>query len=218
MIDVRLHKIPRFFLRGQGNPLPLPKRAVPCRERALTNLAGVIRSVQDETIPLMDQMDLVLHHYEPLLRRDYGTEAEPRMDDLKELADLAGRNPSLEVFPQDITLDPNQRNVGSADQKDVHLTLSTIHSAKGLEWKVVFVIWLPDGQFTSVRSWYGEPVLEEAGPLFYLAVTRAKNQLTMLSPGGHDLYGAQQVLTQPYPFIRSIARPTLTALYAAEVR
>lgn len=140
------------------------------------------------------------------------------MDDLKELSDLAGHNLSLEVFLQDVTLDPNQSNVGSPDQKDVHLTLSTIHSAKGLEWKVVFVIWLLDGQYTPVRSWYGEPVLEEAGPLFYVAVTRAKDQLTMLYPRRHDLFGAQQVLTQLCPLIRSIARTTLTALQAAEVR
>jgi superfamily I DNA/RNA helicase len=141
-----------------------------------------------------------------------------RMDELKKLADLAGYNPSLEVFLQDISLDPNQSKDGNRDQKDDHLTLSTIHSAKGLEWKVVFVIWLLDGQFPPVRSWYDEPVLEEVRRLFYVAVTRAKDQLTMLYPVEHYHHGVQQILTHPCRFIRSIPQPALTALHAAEVR
>ena len=205
-------------MEAHPHPLDVLEQAEGKQQRALSNLASVIRSVQDETIPLMGRMNLVLHHYEPLLRRDYGTEAEHRMDDLKKLAELAGHNPSLEVFLQDITLDPNQSKDGSRDQKDVHLTLSTIHSAKGLEWKVVFVIWLLDGQFPPVRSWYEEPVLEEERRLFYVAVTRAKDQLTMWYPVEHYHHGVQQILTQPCRFIRSIPQPTLTALHAAEVR
>lgn len=205
-------------MEAHPHPLDVLEQTEGKQQRALTNLAAVIRSVQDETIPLMDRMHLVLHHYEPLLHRDYGTDAEHRMDDLKKLAELAGHNPSLEVFLQDITLDPNQSKDGSRDQKDVHLTLSTIHSAKGLEWKVVFVIWLLDGQFPPVRSWYDEPVLEEERRLFYVAVTRAKDQLTMLYPVEHYHHGAQQILTQPCRFIRSIPQPALTALHAAEVR
>ena len=83
---------------------------------------------------------------------------------------------------------------------------------------MVFVIWLLDGQFPPVRSWYDEPVLEEERRLFYVAVTRAKDQLTMLYPVEHYHHGAQQILTQPCRFIRSIPQPALTALHAAEVR
>jgi DNA helicase-2/ATP-dependent DNA helicase PcrA len=200
------------------HPLDVLEQAQGKQQRALRNLAAVSRSVQDEGIPLMDRMNLIRHHSEPLFWCDDGTEAEHRMDDLKKLVELAGHTPSLEVFPQEIPLEPNQNKDGSQDPKDLHLTPSPLHSTKGRERKVVLGIRLLDGQRPPVRSGHDEPVLEEERRLFYVAVTRATDQLTMLYPVEHDHHGTQQVLTQPCRFIRSIPRPRITALHAGEIR
>jgi DNA helicase-2/ATP-dependent DNA helicase PcrA len=60
--------------------------------------------------------------------------------------------------------------------------LSTIHQAKGLEWKVVFVVWLADGRFPSYLSFGKEEEMEEERRLFYVAVTRAKDELYLSYP------------------------------------
>jgi DNA helicase-2/ATP-dependent DNA helicase PcrA len=200
------------------HPLDVLEQAQGKQQRALRNLAAVSRSVQDEGIPLMDCMNLIRHHHEPLFWCADGTEAEHRMDDLKKLVELAGHTPSLEVFLQDIRLDPNQSKDGSQDPKDLHLTPSPLHSTKGRERKPVLGIRLLDGQRPPVRSGHDEPVLEEERRLLCVAATRATDQLTMLSLIEHDHQGTQQVLTQPCRFIRSIPRPRLTALHAGEIR
>jgi DNA helicase-2/ATP-dependent DNA helicase PcrA len=67
--------------------------------------------------------------------------------------------------------------------------LSTVHQAKGLEWKVVFVVWLADGRFPSYLSFDKEDEMEEERRLFYVAVTRAKDELYLTYPivySGYD--------------------------------
>jgi DNA helicase-2/ATP-dependent DNA helicase PcrA len=204
--------------KDHPHPLDVLEQAQGKQQRALRNLAAVSRSVQDEGIPLMDRINLIRHHHEPLLRRADSTEAEHRMDDLKKLVELAGHTPSLDVFLQDIPLDPNQSKDGSQDPKDLHLPPSTLHSTKGRERKPVLVIRLLDGQRPPVRSGHDEPVVEEERRLFYVAAPRATDQLTMWSLIEHDPLGTQHVLTQPRRFIRSIPRPRLTALHTGEIR
>ncbi|MGE5839241.1 MAG: 3'-5' exonuclease, partial [Deltaproteobacteria bacterium] len=63
------------------------------------------------------------------------------------------------------------------------LTLSTVHSAKGLEWSAVFIIWATEGYFPSARSSQNEESLEEERRLMYVAATRAKDHLTLCYPG-----------------------------------
>ena len=62
------------------------------------------------------------------------------------------------------------------------LTLSSVHQAKGLEWKAVFVIWMTDGMFPSSRSLETDEAIEEERRLFYVAVTRAKDELYLTYP------------------------------------
>ena len=67
--------------------------------------------------------------------------------------------------------------------------LSTVHQAKGLEWKVVFVVWLADGRFPSYLSFGKEDEMEEERRLFYVAVTRARDELYLSYPmiySGYD--------------------------------
>ena len=79
--------------------------------------------------------------------------------------------------------------------------LSTIHSAKGLEWQCVFVIWIVDGRFPSVYSFVKMRSLEEERRLFYVAVTRAKRHLFLTYPINVFDKGSGMVLSKPTRFL-----------------
>ena len=83
----------------------------------------------------------------------------------------------------DMALEPPNDSLGGvlATDRDEDLTLSTIHSAKGLEWKVVFLIWAADGRFPGPQS-VGDEELEEERRLMYVASTRARDELYLSYP------------------------------------
>ena len=82
--------------------------------------------------------------------------------------------------------------------------LSSIHQAKGLEWKVVFVIGLSDGQFPHARSMEDEEDLEEERRLFYVAVTRAKEELILVHAMTRYDYNAGNVISRPSCFVAEL--------------
>jgi len=120
--------------------------------------------------------------YEDHLCREWGDEeASDRMEDLKELAvQVADAPGGLVDFLADVALLTNldaRKNLMEQDQ----VTLSTVHQAKGMEWPVVFIPWLSEGMFPSSKA-LEESRMDEERRLFYVAVTRAKDRLYMLSP------------------------------------
>jgi DNA helicase-2/ATP-dependent DNA helicase PcrA len=72
--------------------------------------------------------------------------------------------------------------------------LSTIHQAKGLEWKAVFIVWLADGRFPSYLSFNKEDEMEEERRLFYVAVTRAKDELYLTYPIVYSGYEGEVIM------------------------
>ena len=107
----------------------------------------------------------------------------------------------------DLTLEPPDESVSdveAAKQDDEHLILSTIHSAKGLEWRCVFVIWLVDGRFPSSYSFLTEEELEEERRLLYVAVTRAKQQLYLTFPINVYDKVTGSVLSKPSRFLDDV--------------
>lgn len=113
---------------------------------------------------------------------------EERLEDISQLSRTVGDSPSLDDFLSQVAL------LSEADQEvqpdDDCVTLSTIHQAKGLEWKVVFIIFLAEGLFPHYRviTEGDEDALEEETRLFYVAVTRAEDRLYMSFPryNGHS--------------------------------
>ncbi|MBU1124769.1 MAG: ATP-binding domain-containing protein, partial [Candidatus Omnitrophica bacterium] len=108
-----------------------------------------------------------------------------RLNDLDSLERIAGRYSSLEDFLSDMALEPPEKSLitpGRKDTDDAPLTLSTIHSAKGLEWHTVFVIYVAEGHLPSYLSLEDQDALEEERRLLYVAVTRAKENLYLLKP------------------------------------
>ncbi len=121
--------------------------------------------------------------YEPIFQRIYYEEYHKRVKDIEGLFALSEKYLTLEEFLADLVLEPielfEQENATFDEEP---LVLSTIHSAKGLEWHTVFVISLIEGRFPSLHSLKNEEELEEERRLFYVAVTRAREQLYLVAP------------------------------------
>jgi DNA helicase II / ATP-dependent DNA helicase PcrA len=122
--------------------------------------------------------------YEPHLERIH-EDAETRRADLVQLEQIAGGYPSRERFLTELTLDPpdatsDQAGVPLLDED--YLILSTIHSAKGQEWKSVFVLNVVDGCMPSDLGAGTSAEIEEERRLLYVAMTRAKDDLHLLVP------------------------------------
>lgn len=128
-------------------------------------------------------LDAALAFYVPRLR-DLYEDARRRVKDLETLHLLAERAADLETMLAELALDPveERQEPGPIDDEDEVLTLSTVHSAKGLEWDVVHVLQLGDGAFPSGFALGDEADLEEERRLFYVAVTRARRRLVLWRP------------------------------------
>jgi DNA helicase-2/ATP-dependent DNA helicase PcrA len=124
--------------------------------------------------------ELVMQYYEPLFQQIYRDDFPKRQKDLDQLKGIMTSYNDLQSFIDDTTLDPPETETDSAYSGD-KLVLSTIHSAKGLEWEVVFVIGLADGRFPHTAAIMGDQ-WEEERRLFYVAATRAKKQLYLCYP------------------------------------
>jgi DNA helicase-2/ATP-dependent DNA helicase PcrA len=132
---------------------------------------------------VVSQIRRVLKYYTPLLRQTYD-EPEQRLEDLRKLRDLGERFEDRAAFLVELTLDPptsTQDLVGASVQAKDFLVLSTIHSAKGLEWDAVFVINATEGGIPSNRA-ETPAQLDEERRLFYVALTRSRTWLTVSYP------------------------------------
>ena len=109
---------------------------------------------------------------------------QQRRDDLSTLEAFAQSFQSSVDFLSQLSLmaTADTEGIRTADNETEKVTLSSIHQAKGLEWRVVFVIWLTDGMFPSSRSFESADTLEEERRLFYVAATRAQDQLYLTYP------------------------------------
>jgi DNA helicase-2/ATP-dependent DNA helicase PcrA len=107
-----------------------------------------------------------------------------RLDDLEELAQFASRYSSITGFLEELSLlsELSGQDVAAGEDEREMLVLSTVHQAKGLEWAAVFVISLADGLFPSFRSIGTEEGVEEERRLFYVACTRARDELYLCYP------------------------------------
>lgn len=123
--------------------------------------------------------------YESHLAAKYA-DAANRLEDLRQLALFAGRYDSTEAFLSELALlgEVGGEDVAAAgdDADEGRVVLSTIHQAKGLEWGAVFLIWTVEGKLPSARSSSDPDALEEERRLFYVAITRAKDELYLTYP------------------------------------
>jgi len=124
--------------------------------------------------------------------------AGARLEDLDQLALFADGYPDINAFLSEVTLlnDLSGEDASSGPPDDM-VTLSTVHQAKGIEWRAVFVIWLSEGRFPSFRT----DDEEEERRLFYVAVTRARDQLYLTRPEiARDRYRVDTII-EPSRFL-----------------
>jgi DNA helicase-2/ATP-dependent DNA helicase PcrA len=157
--------------------------------RALVRLFGLLRGANAQWPA---EMDLVARWYEPHLQRIY-EDAYVRQGDLLQLQQIAATYRSRERFLTEVTLDPpgaTSAEAGAPGLDDDYLILSTIHSAKGQEWKTVHVLNVVDGCIPSDMGTGTGEEIEEERRLLYVAMTRAKDHLHLIVP--HRFYVHQQ--------------------------
>ncbi len=165
-------------------------------------LVQVLQWLAGTSEELPAQVGRVRKLYRPLLEIKYDY-PEPRLRDLEQLEQLASKYRTRQRMLQELTLDPpssTQDMAGPPQLDDDYLVLSTIHSAKGLEWDAVYVIHAADGNIPSDMATKSAVEIEEERRLFYVALTRAKNWLYVCCPfryhyrpGASDSHGFAQL-------------------------
>jgi len=144
----------------------------------------VLNEASGKSLSPSERLNIILPFYEPILREKYD-DFQKRLKDLEIFQAIADRYRSLNSFLDDLALEPPTQSVydiESSGSEDEFLTLSTIHSAKGLEWHSVFVIGVVEGYFPNTRASDSLEDLEEERRLLYVACTRAKRNLFISYP------------------------------------
>lgn len=186
---------------------------------SLCALAGLFRRLGEGTPKPAEQLNEVLGYYEPLLKRIHRDDYPKRQKDLEHFLAIAERYDHLEGLLSDMALDPPSDSVGdilALDEDEGLLTLSTVHSAKGLEWHTVFILWAVDGKFPSTYSMKGPEELEEERRLLYVAATRAKQNLYISYPINMYDRSAGFVLSKPSRFLDDVPRKVLRPVQVVE--
>ncbi len=171
-------------------------------KKGLTELVEILQEISTQPLTPSGIYDRVLTYYQPIFEKIYYDDYPKRSKDLEQLKNVINGYGDLQSFVDDTSLDPPESEVGPASEVEENkLILSTIHSAKGLEWDVVFILGLADGRFPHQNAVPG-PQWEEERRLLYVAVTRAKKELYMTYP--KELLGVDRKLQRcgMSPFLR----------------
>ena len=176
------------------------------KNAGIDRLKELYRSIGATAMTPAEMGSAVVHYYLPILKQFFDDHPK-RAKDLDQLLGILERYRRLEHFLTDMALEPPnisaEETLYTAEVKD-RLVLSTIHSAKGLEWQSVFVIWALDGRFPSLYAMASEEDMEEELRLMYVAATRARESLCFTYP--RQVYDRSQgiLLNRPSRFIDMI--------------
>ncbi|MFZ5949726.1 MAG: ATP-dependent helicase, partial [Candidatus Rifleibacteriota bacterium] len=157
-------------------------------------------------------LDLAAEYYFPIMKRHFD-DYPRRMKDIDALAVICSRFTGLGEFLAEMALEPprdaSDSNLSGKDNDDEQLILSTIHSAKGLEWHSVFIIQALEGRFPSFTAIKAGENLEEERRLMYVAMTRAEENLAIVHPKTVWDPATGGLLFQPSRFIGEIGEENL---------
>ena len=227
------------FLRG----VEVSGRGATGSMKSIRDLLGTISSDAMKRNPSEMIRLIVERGYADYARQKFAN-AQARLDDLEQLSQYALRYEDVETFLDEIALSNPMasEDVAVVAPEDEKIVLSSVHQAKGLEWRVVFVIWLADGRFPSQRALrvpggiirvtpdrvhealpllegatQDAPVVDEQGTrelvipgeeeerrLFYVAVTRARQELYLVFPVMARDRGGMDLLMEPSRFVREL--------------
>lgn len=203
----KAHDLLAAIVKG-GRPFDVLRGVSGRSGQGLKNLANTLESLSgaDDRSP-SEQVNHIYEYYLPILKEQYD-DYPKRTRDLDHLHTIAEGYPGVNEFLADLALEPpdgSASGVDAPDRDDERLVLSTIHSAKGLEWQAVFVIWIVDGRFPSVYSFVADEDLEEERRLFYVSVTRAKRHLFLTYPINVYDKNSGMLLSKPSRFLDHVS-------------
>jgi DNA helicase II / ATP-dependent DNA helicase PcrA len=179
----------------------------------LERLERLFDELGRDRVSVTEAVNIAIDYYLPILR-SMDDDADIRLQDLKMLSQLATKYRSLESFLTDFALDPpsdryQERTLPLTDSSEEKpVVVSTVHSAKGLEWYAVFIPFALDGLFPSVRAMKHIETLEEERRLFYVACSRAKEQLTITLPA--TVRSWDKVYSYPSRFLADLPKEVFT--------
>lgn len=179
----------------------------PSQRADLDNLLTLLSEARNQIADPKVVTEKVLAYYEPILMEHYD-DASKRLKDFDHILYLSSKYLNLEDFLSDMALEPPDSSITDTEEgavMDECLTLSTIHGAKGTEYKAVFVIGAVDGRFPSMYSFNSPEELDEELRLFYVAVTRAKTYLYVSYPIDMFDRATGMVLSKPSRFTENIS-------------
>ena len=179
----------------------------------LKRLKKLFSTFDIQKMPLAKMGEAIVKYYLPILIDTYDDHPK-RAKDLEQLIVIMERYSSLDQFLTDMALEPPNTSVGNtlavAEEPDEgRLVLSTVHSAKGLEWHTVFIIWALDGRFPSLHALHKDEELEEELRLMYVAATRARENLFFTYPSQIYDRSMRMMLDRPSRFIDMIPETIL---------
>ena len=150
----------------------------------LYKLYLMFEKLEGKNLTPFELINIAFDYYRPIFE-DKFDDYNRRFKDIESLYLISQRYKSLSVFLSDMTIEPikeSQSHTEPEDKDDEELVLSTIHSAKGLEWHTVFIIYLVDGFLPGTMSLSSIEDIEEERRLLYVAATRAKQSLYLIKP------------------------------------
>jgi DNA helicase-2/ATP-dependent DNA helicase PcrA len=206
-----------LFIRRQDEPLAavlteaFPKAAHKSAQSGLQSCQNMFRGILEAASVgnnPAEMIDIIVRSgYRELLRQRFPDSAS-RLEDLEQFILFADKFGSLEEFINQLALLTNMAEEGDADmdsKTDNRVVLSTIHQAKGLEWSVVFIIWCAEGMLPLQRALKEPDGEAEERRLFYVAATRAKDQLYLCYPVSDYSRGMGNLPLSPSRFIRELS-------------
>ncbi len=180
------HDLIEWITSASEDPFTIDERPFSLRYvEAITTLFEVLRAARRPGVALVAQVEAIVQYYEPLCQRTYYEDYPKRLQDLEQFVALADSFADRSDFLGALALDPIELSAldeEPLEDDETPLVLSTIHSAKGLEFHSVFLIHALDGVLPSGYAFKDDDALDEELRLLYVAFTRAEENLFVSYP------------------------------------
>ncbi|MBI1803065.1 MAG: ATP-dependent helicase [Ignavibacteria bacterium] len=172
----------------------------------IKELFETLKLIVPEKYDPAEKVSRIITYYHPIFKKRYDDHTK-RKKDLDAFEQIAARYKDVNNLLADLALEPPNESItdiSSPGHDDEYLTLSTIHSAKGLEWHSVFILYALDGRFPTTRAANDVDEMEEERRLMYVACTRAKENLFITYP--INIYDRETgtILTKPSRFLEGL--------------
>jgi len=207
------HDLIEWITSASDDPFTLDERPYsPRYVEALTSLFATLRETRSPDVPLVAQVEGIVQYYEPICKRKYYEDYPKRLQDLEQFVGLADSFSSRTEFLASLALDPIELSAldeEPLEDDEAPLVLSTIHSAKGLEFHSVFLIHALDGVLPSSYAFKDDDALDEELRLLYVAITRAEENLFISYPMVQYRRRYGDYLARPSRFLEGISEQWL---------